>query len=44
MSRKNLVIRGLVSLILLLLMTIPAVSDVIAQGIESRFQFALTLF
>ncbi|MGX9743361.1 hypothetical protein [Pseudocitrobacter corydidari] len=44
MSRKNLIIRGVVSLILLLLMAIPAVSDVIAQGIESRFQFALLLF
>ncbi|AST81388.1 TPA: hypothetical protein ACHF2V_002406 [Citrobacter farmeri] len=40
----NLFLRGLIALLLLMLMSIPAISDGIALGIESRFQFMLLFF
>ncbi|HGY3714647.1 MULTISPECIES: hypothetical protein [Enterobacteriaceae] len=37
----NILLRCIISLFLLMLMAIPAVSDGIALGIESRFHFLL---
>ena len=37
----NTLLRCIISLFLLMLMAIPAVSDGIALGIESRFHFLL---
>lgn len=37
----NILLRCIISLLLLMLMAIPAVSDGIALGIESRFHFLL---
>ncbi|EOF4704494.1 MULTISPECIES: hypothetical protein [Klebsiella] len=37
----NILLRCMISLFLLMLMAIPAVSDGIALGIESRFHFLL---
>ncbi|WP_226991592.1 hypothetical protein [Citrobacter amalonaticus] len=40
----NLFWRCLTALLLLMLMSIPAISDGIALGIESRFHFLFLLF
>ena len=40
----NLFWRCLITLLLLMLMSIPAISDGIALGIESRFRFMLQFF
>lgn len=40
----NLFWRCLIALLLLMLMSIPAISDGIALSIESRFQFMLLFF
>lgn len=40
----SLLLRSIISLLLLMLMAIPAVSESIALGIESRFHFLMLLF
>ncbi|WP_336219624.1 hypothetical protein [Citrobacter amalonaticus] len=40
----NLFLRCLIATLLLMLISIPAVSDGIALGIESRFHFMLLFF
>ena len=44
MNSMNLFWRCLITLLLLMLMSIPAISDGIALGIESRFRFMLLFF
>lgn len=44
MNKMSLLLRSIISLLLLMLMAIPAVSESIALGIESRFHFLMLLF